>query len=174
MSEEGARSVEARALILATALSCLPVGGCGGGAVKMAVGTPIKYTRTYCFGDLRLEQRGKDLDWHDTMEKLSRRGESAPHIDTASGLALGSIVTTVVSAPAIIVGAYGMRGQIDMDQGVAAALLGTGIAASVASIVLCVSSEGKYVDAVDAYNQRLRGGATESEEDREYEEDDAD
>jgi len=136
--------------VLLLTLSFIP--GCATSGARMKVGEPLEWQRTLCFGNTQFQQNGEDLDWDNTMGHLAKRKESAPHVATGNGLAIASIVTTVVAVPSFAVGGAGLRDQIKMSDEAAAGLLGLGIASGIASFVLCTSSEAKYIDAAEAYN----------------------
>ena len=153
-------------MLMATMICC--VAGCAQSTTRMQVGEPIKVNRGVCLANTSYEQGGKRLNWNDTTHKLSQFKVSEPHISAGNAWAIGSIVAAALSTPAIIVGADGRQGTIDMDQDLASGLLVGGIIVGVAGLVMCVVSDGQYAKAGDAYNEHL--GKTEGGDDRAHEE----
>jgi hypothetical protein len=132
----------------------------------MQVGEPIKVNSGICFVHTSYEQNGKQLNWADTTGKLSRFRVSESHIAAGNSWAIGSIVAAVASTPAIIVGDYGRRGDIDMNEDLATGLLVGGIIVAVGGLVMCVVSDGQYAAAGNAYNEHLGTPAPGDGDDR--------
>jgi len=133
----------------------------------MRPGTPLEIKRGYCLGNLEFSQNGKPVNRENTLKHLRQYSASAPHVSTGNGLAIGSIVATLVGTPTLTVGLMGANGTIKMSDDATTALLVTGATIAVASWVLCITSEGQYAAAGEAYNQRFdnKGTATPSDDD---------
>lgn len=131
------------------------VVGCGQATVRMDPGTPVAVERGYCLVNTKFKQRGHLLNRDDVMQHLERSEKTRSYVAQGNALAIGSIISVVVATPAIIIGASAKQGEIQMNDDASTALLAGGIAVGVASWALCIASDGKYVSAVDAYNEHF-------------------
>jgi hypothetical protein len=86
---------------------------------------------------------------------ISRFKVSESQISAGNSWAIGSIVAAVAASPAIVVGDYGRRNDIDMNEDLATGLLVGGVIVGVAGLVMCVVSDGEYVATGNAYNEHL-------------------
>src|SRR5258708_36109883 len=117
--------------------------GCAGATTRMQVGDPLKVNRGICLVNTSYEQNGKHLNWDDTTRKLSRFKVSESHISAGNSWAIGSIVAAVAATPAIIVGDYGRRGDIDMNEDVATGLLVEGVIGDGVALGMRAVSDGE-------------------------------
>jgi hypothetical protein len=157
------------ALRVIATFGALTLLGCGQATLPMRPGTPLEVTRGYCFVSTTYKQRGEEVNRDDVMTHLAAYKDSGPYVSEGNAFAVGSIVATVVATPAIVVGAMGKQGQIKMDDGVSTGLLVGGIAAGVASWVLCITSDAKYATAAETYNERVNGPETRADDEHAYE-----
>jgi hypothetical protein len=121
----------------------------------MQPGVPVDVQRGYCFLNTEFKQGGHMLNRDDLMQRLAKNEKTGPYVAQGNTLAVGSVVATVVSTPAILVGALAKDGDIHMSDATSTGLLVGGIAVGVVSWALCIASDGKYVTAVQKYNENF-------------------
>lgn len=145
-------------------LTCLLA--CGQATTRMQPGVPLEVKRGYCLLNTEYKQRGKLLNRDDVMQRLARNEKSGPYVASGNAFAIGSIIATVVATPAIIVGSAAKEGNIHMSDGASTGLLVGGVAVGVLSVVLCITSDGKYASAAETYNEHFTTPAHDQEDDR--------
>lgn len=139
------------------------LGGCAS-QIKMQPGVRLETRRGYCFVETQFKQHHKVLNRDSVMQRLAKSRHSAPLVEQGNDYAIGSIVATLAASTALIVGMLAKKGDVRMSDGASTALVAGGVGAAVASWALCITSDGRYVAAADAYNARLP--PTESVDDR--------
>ena len=159
-----------RVLLVGLAFFACLAGCTPSSNTRMRVGEPLKVNQGVCFMNTFYEQDGQVVNWDDTTRKLSRNPKAAPHMKTGNAFAIGSIVAAVTSSPAIIVGAYGARDQIEMDDDVATGLIVGGTIVAVAGLTMCIISDIEYAAGGEAYNETLgASGRSDPDDERAYE-----
>jgi hypothetical protein len=153
-----------RALLVAAALMVETVSGCTP-TTKMVSGEPLEVHQGYCLLNTQYKQRGKVLNRESVMARLSKNKDARPHLESGGNFAIASIITTVLGTTGMILGVAGKRGQIKMDDGASTALLAGGITLGVASVPLCIASDGQYAAGAAAYNAHLPRATDDEEED---------
>jgi len=121
----------------------------------MQPGVPVDVRRGYCFLNTEFKQRGHLLNRDDVMLRLAKNEKSRPYVAQGSTLAVGAVVATVIATPAILVGALAKEGNIHMSDDASTGLLVGGVALGVVSWALCIASDGRYVTAVERYNEHF-------------------
>ena len=170
MADAGMTRDPSWAWLVALAFFAYLAGCTPKGNTRMRVGEPLKVNQGLCFMNTFYEQDGKVVNWDDTTKKLSHNPAAAPHMKAGNTWAIGSIVAAVTSSPAIIVGAYGARDQIEMEDDVATGLIVGGAIVAAAGLTMCLISDAEYAAGGEAYNERLSAnGRTDPDDERAYE-----
>jgi hypothetical protein len=139
------------------------LGGCKS-QIQMQPDVPLETRRGYCLVETQFKQHQKVLNRESVMHRLAKSRRSAPLVEQGNDYAIGSIVATLAAGTALVVATLAKNGEIEMSDGASTALVAGGVGAAVASWALCITSDGRYVAAAEAYNARLR--PTESSDDR--------
>jgi hypothetical protein len=133
----------------------------------MEPGVPIVRKPGYCFVSTEYVQNGRARNPSDTLDQLAQYSEVRGHVSAGNGFALTSKLTGIAGTTALTFGILGATGGMNMERGVTTALIASGAAAGVISVVTCVMAEGQYATAVDIYNGRIatHGAAQDLESD---------
>jgi hypothetical protein len=134
----------------------LGAAGCSQVTTPMRSGVPLEVNRGYCFMPTEFKQRGEPVNRENTMKWLAHYKPSSPYVNAGNVLAVGSIGATVVATSAFGAAAMGSTDSFKMSDGAKNALIGTAIGVGILSVILCVSSDGKYATAAEVYNAHLR------------------
>lgn len=130
------------------------LGGCAS-QIKMQPGVPLETRRGYCFVETQFKQHQKVLNRDSVMQRLAKSRHSAPLVEQGNNYAIGSIVSTLAAGTALVVATLAKNGKVEMSDGASTALVAGGAGAMIASWALCITSDGRYVAAAEAYNARL-------------------
>lgn len=137
----------------------LAVGVCSTGCMRstlpMVPGVPITVERGYCFVSTQFTQRGKQLNRGNTLDTLETYPQSEPYVSAGNSYDVASFVTGFAGAGLVTAGALGASDTVQMTRGTSTALIATGAAMTVFSLVFCGVAEGKYASAVDVYNAQV-------------------
>jgi len=142
-------------LIIASVGLLTVVTGCGEAATRMQPGVPLEIRRGYCFVSTEYKQHGKEVNTSDVYRRLNRHAQSRPYLEAGNSWAIASIAAVGVTLGTFAAATIGEHPDVDMDDGVKTALYATSFGAGLLSVVLCVTSDGKYVKAVEVYNEGL-------------------
>jgi hypothetical protein len=165
MTRDPSRALLAGLVFLAGLAGCTP-----GSNRHMRFGEPLEVNQGVCIVNTHYEQDGEVLNWDDTTRKLSHNPAAAPHMSAGNAWAIGSIVAAVTSTPAVIVGGYGTRGEIDMDEDLAQGLFVGGLIVAGVGLTMCIISDAEYAAGGRAYNEYLRTtGRGDPNDERAYE-----
>jgi len=131
------------------------VTGCGGATVRMQSGVPIEIERGYCFVSTKYKQHGRDLDTDDVYRRIGRNEKSRSYIEAGNSWAIASVAAVAVTLGTFTAATIGEHPDVDMDDDAKTALYATSVGAGLLSVFLCVTSDGKFVKAVEVYNEGL-------------------
>lgn len=131
------------------------VTGCGEATTRMQPGVPLEIRRGYCFVSTEYKQHGKELNRSDVYRRLSRNEKSKSYLDAGNSWAIASIAAVGVTLGTFTAATIGEHPDVDMDDDAKTALYATSFGVGLLSVVLCITSDGKYVKAAEVYNEGL-------------------